>query len=252
MTKDSISKSYKPEPRLVETFVIIDLDRTLLNTDAWVNLVYLQLQKRGITPEQARHELDFTMQQTGTSFSLLEHIERTRGKVLLNDVMNDILLIAQNGELDPDELLYAGTAQLLNVLEARNVPFAILTYGNELDQTFKLDIVRALLGRNSDQLHGVVTDEPKKAAWIVRSWTDVTTQRGVGIPISIAKIEGLRASCIVILDDKKQNLEPSADFIKGILVDNSQQDSGGALSIITIVHHLESGSSLQEIAGIQG
>lgn len=250
MSNDLTLKHRIQEPRTVDTFAVIDLDRTLLNTDVLAELLYSQLHEYGFTPEQVAVELSFIQQQTGKSFPLFDHISKTHGSELLENILEKTLLLAEDGDLDADTLLCKGAAQLLELLERKDVPHAILTYGNELDQAFKLSLVRKLLRKTEQELPAAITDEPRKAAWIAATWDDID-QGAIAIPGPIAAIDGLRAHTIIIIDDKLSNLESDSKSVKGILVNNTESAPAGHMSTSDLVRHIDRGMSLGQIAQLQ-
>lgn len=250
-THDPTPRHYEREPRLVETFAVIDLDRTLLNTGALVELLYAQFHEHGFTAEQITGELAFIEQQTGTSFSLFEYIETTHSKDLLESILEKVLLLAEDGVLDGDTLLCAGADRLLELLEYKDVPHAILTYGNELDQAFKLSLIRKLLGKTANELPAAITDEPKKAAWISATWDDVDQAGGIAVPEAIAGETRLRARNIVVIDDKQGNLDSDNPAVMGILVNNSEARPSSSTSTADLVEYLEAGMPLTNIAHFQ-
>lgn len=251
MTNDSMLHRSGVKPRTVETFAVIDLDRTLLNTSALIELLYSQLLAHGFTSEQIAAELSFIEQQTGTSFSLFDHIEKTHSRELLESILEKVLLLAEDGDLDIDTLLCEGAARLLELLEHNDVPHVILTYGNEVDQAFKLSLVRKLLRKSEEGLPAAITDEPKKAAWISATWDDIDESGAIAIPEAIAGVGHLRARSVVIIDDKQSNLDSDNPAVKGILVNNLATRPSGSMSTDDLVRCIETGMSLTHIAHLQ-
>lgn len=247
----SSNQSRQLEPRTVDVFAVIDLDRTLLNTSALIELLYFQLHEHGYTSEQITKELAFIERQTGTSFSLFDHIEKTHSGEILESILESVLLQAEDGVLDAGVLLCKGTQRLLELLERSDVPHAILTYGNELDQAFKLTLVRKLLKKSEDELSAAITDEPKKAAWIAATWDDIDSTGAIAIPEAIAGVAHLRAQNIVIIDDKPANLDSDSLAVKGILVNNSETKPLGSMSTEDLAKAVETGVSLTQIANLQ-
>lgn len=238
-------RRHETEPRHVETFAVIDLDRTLLDTSTLVDMLLLQLHDHGYDARQVSGFIDFIHSRTGSSLSLREFFESSieDGEVLYGTVKQELLQLAEGGELT-DELLYAGAAELLDTLDETDVPFAILTYGDVADQDFKLSLLRMLTSRQIGELHATITTEREKARWISHTWS----QDGLlHVPDDIYGHAPIVADSVVVLDDKPQNLHSESSAVRGILIDNHHQ-SAGSISIVELVVAIRSGVSLDDLS----
>jgi hypothetical protein len=239
---------YEQEPRFVDTFVVLDLDRTLLETDALVELLCMQLLNHGISREQIDADLLFIHRQKGASFKLLDFFEAQYGKGLFDIVKREILELAKNGELK-EGLLCEGAPELIGKLGASSTPFCVLTYGEEHSQRFKLELVEQLFGQDEVQLHAVVTKETNKAAWIEKNWQHDESGRVV-VPNDGYASSELRATTVVVIDDKLSNLKSGDDRIRGILVNNGNDRPKDSLSTADVAKLITHGVPLDEIAQV--
>jgi hypothetical protein len=244
--KEHPPMNHEYEARQVDTFVVFDLDRTLLRTDTLTDMVCLQLLDHGVGLEQVRADLNFIHQQIGTSFSLLEYLEAQYGSELYLAVRDDVEALVESGELVHD-LVYEGTADLLSELERNEVPFAILTYGNRESQEFKLRLFRRLMNRTPETMHATITLESKKSDWIARTWQG-TGDGSLLVPTEIYPESSLSTRMVVVVDDKRANLESSDERIKGILIDNAPEGAKEGATIVELADFVRRGGSLSEYA----
>lgn len=234
-------------PRKVDTFAVLDLDRTLMHTGVLTDLLCMQLLNHGVSIDQVRKDIDFVRRSDGMSFSTLDYIQAQYGPARYASVMHEIEARVKEGEY-ADELLCDGTRELLSALEERDVPFAVLTYGERINQEFKLTLLRHMVNRSAKQLHATVTSESNKASWIASDeWRQAGTE-GFAVPAFIYPQAELHARHVVVIDDKRTNLESDSDAVLGILVDNAK--GSGALTTAEVAHMLADGMDLVAIADV--
>ena len=239
------------EPRIVETFTVLDLDRTLLDSDTLVGLLYNELQKLGIPADELNLDQAFARDQTGNSFSLLEHLVHEYGQELVTGAMQSVRDLAQNGELPAEAIVCPGANELLDYLDDNNIPHAILTFGENDYQQFKIEVVRAVLGKTEATLPATITSEPKKAEWISHTWEGDGSGERFHVPVSISGDEQIQASYVVVVDDKSSNITSQNEHVKGILVNNTQVRPTGSLSTADLAEYLQAGLSLGRISDLQ-
>lgn len=235
------------QPRSVEVFAVLDLDRTLMQSGVLTDLLCMQLLNHGVSIDQVRKDIDFVHRNDGMSFSTLDYIQAQYGPAKYASVMHEIEEIVKDGGLK-EELLCEGTLELLAALEAQDVPYAVLTYGERINQEFKLTLLRHMVNRSSKQLHATVTSETKKASWIASGEWKHEGEDGFAVPAFIYPQADLRAKCIVVVDDKLSNLESDDDAVLGILVDNAHDS--GVLTTTEVAQLLTSGMDLRAVADI--
>jgi len=235
------------QPRSIETFAVLDLDRTLMNSGVLTDLLFMQLLNHGVSIDQVQKDIDFVRRSDGMSFSTLDFILAQYGTAKYTSVMHEIEEIVKEGGFK-NELLCDGTLELLNALEAQDVPYAVLTYGERINQEFKLTLLRHMVNRSAKQLHATVTEESNKASWIASDeWKSEGKQRFT-VPAFIYPQADLHANYVVVIDDKLSNLESNDDAVLGILVDNAK--GTGALSTAEVARLLADGMDLRAVADI--
>lgn len=235
------------QPRNVEAFAVLDLDRTLMQSGVLTDLLCMQLLNHGVSAEQVRKDIDFVHRNDGLSFSMLDFILAQYGTAKYTSVMHEIEQIVKEGGLK-DELLCEGTLKLLAALEEQDVPYAVLTYGERINQEFKLTLLRHMVNRSARQLHATVTSEPKKASWIASGEWRADGKEGFAVPAFIYPQADLHAKYIVVIDDKQSNLESNNDAVLGILVDNAHDS--GALTTAEVAQLLADGMDLLAVADV--
>lgn len=232
-------------PRNVDTFVVLDLDRTLMHTGALTDHLCMQLLHHGVSIDQVRKDIDFVHRSDGLSFSTLDYIQAQYGPEKYASVMHEIEARVKGGELT-DTLLCDGTLELLAALESRDIPFAVLTYGERVNQEFKLTLLREMVHRTGKQLHATVTSERNKASWIASSEWKQEGKDGFAVPAFIYPQAELHAHYVAVIDDKPANLESESDEVVGILVDNTK--GSGALTTAEVAQMVANGIDLVAIA----
>lgn len=236
-------------PRQVTDFIILDLDRTLFDTDRLIELLIMRLERYGVPKSETTASLSGIKSSAGQSLSMVEFLTKRHGADLVGRVIRDMEVIAQAGRLDDAELLYGGaSATLLREFDARGVPYAILTYGREADQRFKLDLIRLLTGRDEQDLPAVITDEPRKGAWIHAKWLDKGSGSQFRIPSEFTHDQTIIAKRIIILDDKIANLQSPDKNVLGINIDNQAASVSEACSIASVSAYVRQGGNVAELA----
>lgn len=232
-------------PRIVDTFVVIDLDRTLLVSDALTELLYSQLTRYGVTMAQINEDFSYVKRHAGKSFSQGNYLRSKYGDDLYRQAVIETENQIVSGE-SAETLLYDGAIQLLRELDHHEIPYTILTYGEKENQELKLRLLRLLLAEQNTTLHAVVTSEPEKAKWIETTWQH--TEQGFSVPSTIYKAETLVARSVVIIDDKPANLTSDSSEIIGILVDNTAQEGSKGLLLTAIAEYVAKGGSLSDFS----
>jgi hypothetical protein len=211
------SLDHELEPRSVDEYVAIDMDRTLLDTDAVIELLCMLMTQHGATQSEMEKEIADIYSQTGTSLQLLEYL-REHHPEKIDVVIEEALALAEDGAIK--HLIFDGTAELFEELDKKQVPFGIMTYGNEEDQQFKLSLLRKIINRDAKSLPSIITQESYKALAITKWQKDVATEDFI-IPVEFGHDTPIHTKRIIILDDKKDNLvSPENERVLGVLVDN--------------------------------
>lgn len=243
-----IDMKHELESRTVDYFAVLDLDRTLLDSDKIVRLMCEALPRFGVDEQAAQDDLDSMRAATGRSLSAFEFLAGRHGDETVRLLVSDMFQRAENGRLDDKDLLYGDSSvRLLDELDERDIPFAVLTYGEQDYQEFKLALYRILTGRYGDRLPAVVTDEPRKGDWIHGHWSDGSDDH-MRVPADFTGDDTIVAREVVIIDDKLHNLESPDGVVKGIHIDNRHDRPAGRVTIQQVVEQLQSGVGLNEIA----
>jgi len=232
------------EPRRVDTFVVLDLDRTLLHSDNLIAVLCKELHNHGVSLEEIEEVSAYIFTQIGTSFSGTGYITEKYGEEMLNAVMADAMAKAEAGELE-EILLYPGTRELLDQLDEIGTPFGVLTFGEQRNQQFKIDLLRAILKRPAERLPATVTSEPSKSHWMHDSWEQ---DDGLFmIPADFTHSQAVTAEHLVTLDDKLVNLYSYDENVRGILIAN-QENAAQGVPIAKIVEALRAGITIKELS----
>jgi FMN phosphatase YigB (HAD superfamily) len=204
--------------RAVPLFVVIDLDRTLLDTDKLNELLCQVVDASNDARLDDGDPYAYILRQAGKSFSVSNYLNERFGP----DANAMAWLRLQEAAHEHPTLLHAGASQLLATLDQQAVPYGLVTYGEANNQQAKLRLVHAVLGKQADELPYLITDEPNKAQWIAHHWKR-TGDSAFHIHETLSR-EGLRTDRVVIIDDKAMNTATDDPGICGILIDNRGGD----------------------------
>ena len=237
--------NYETEPREVDTFVVIDLDRTVLNTSNLISLLCSLLPKFGVTAEDAIEAESMIRAADGSSLFPIGFLRGQFGDEPVDAVMDDIREMAELGEIK-EMLLYRGSYELLDALDGEDVPWGIMTYGEVADQEFKLDIFRRMTNRDKSNCPAEITDKPKKSRWIHKDW--YTEDGRIKIDPKLSNGLEIYAKQIVVLDDKLKNLESPDPGVKGIPIDNHSIDSTETYTVASVAELVRQGRQIESLA----
>jgi len=232
------------EARKVATVAVLDMDRTLLNTDqlayAMCDMLILHTgPEEDINQHKAHIDANY-----GNNFSVTDYLAEIYNEEIVELIKEDLLNLAESDELR-ERLLFPGTMELLDALAESDTPHAILTRGVRKNQEFKLALFRRLVDRSEEELPGEVTTEEYKSEWIHHTWTD---EGRIVIPKGFFGKESLQAEQVIVIDDKKDNLLSPDIRVKGILVDNREAPPKGKYSIAAIAELVNQGGKLEALA----
>lgn len=209
-------RNHEREGLLDDILVIIDVDRTLLETNLYSEAIFTILARQGMSADAARLD-ELVEHGTGNNFDLMEQVEKLGIFPGADEIID-----AVNGR----SFLYPGVDRLLGELEASGIAAMILTYGGLNGQRVKLEIIRRELEEKGLSLPpSVITQEQYKAEWVDTKW-EKTKDGQFLVPKGIDGLSGRSFRRIIILDDKTSNLETSNGDIEGIKVDNSKKRKG--------------------------
>lgn len=214
--------SHEIEPlRDVHTFVVLDLDRTLLRSDRLNEWLCEHIDRsHDIQPDDG-DPYEFIQGQTGASLSVLAYLSGRYGQAAEYSARQQLLAQAEMTE----ELLYPGARELIEGLERQTVPYGILTYGDTDNQQFKLDLLHKLVGKHTGEINTLVTNEQRKAQWIESHWRAADGTERFTIHPDLSPTQTIHAQNILIVDDKPENTEADDGHIVEFVIDNSLSPS---------------------------
>lgn len=238
---DSVANS-KTVSKIVDEVVVLDLDRTLLNTGLVTDMLLSRLLQYGVTKKQRDAMKGYVESQTGNSLDFFAWLE---GEI--KDVSIDVLIEDTLQNITPEQgkvLLCTGAAELIEVLELKSASFFILTYGEYRYQNFKIRLFRQILGKSNDAVPAVLTTQSHKGRWIAAEWFNDSDEFAT-VPAGLVDGWGdVHAHSVVIVDDKRQNLVSSGKRVVGILVNDTRISSELTYSLPMIIDAVRSGQSL--------
>lgn len=223
-------------PVPIDAFIVLDLDRTLLNTDALMDLLFEQLsQTDGTNTEEVQAAKNVSYAHKGKSFDVTTLIDDRFGDGTFERLHQQIIAMAHDVDMRK-RLLYAGASDLIETLESAGSYYSILTHGSQEFQSDKLRLLGALTDRLEPPFNAYITTETNKAEWINRQWQ--RDRARFMVPNDVYRQRSVAAQSIIVIDDKRTNLETTNEHIKGILVDNDTHPAEGTLSVLDIAMHL--------------
>lgn len=171
-----MSPEYEPVPPNPEFAVLLDVDRTVLKSEAFSGYAYQVLEQMGISPQiidQVQHEQS---QQRGNAFDYLPRVFElandkgampnfSYGTIGAIEAYLERMFMQDDAQLRRfrASILVEGTEELVDQLEHANMATILCTSGGEVTQRLKLNVLRKVL--NVDPPWIIVgTDQQQKAA----------------------------------------------------------------------------------------
>lgn len=241
-----LAGEHERQPIIIERFVLPDIDRSVLNTEAYLLLLTQSLVEAGVPGADAAESLQLLRASKGTSLSAPEFLRGIYG-----DEMTEVAMeLLQSYEDNPNirsSLLYGGaTIRLFNALDAQQQPFGLMTYGERNTQQQKIDSIRRMTRRNKFNLRAEITKSTAKSESLARRAIEIDGEMLIPIPTTLTSSFTV-ARQVVILDDKKSNLRSSNTAILGIEI-NNEHPASGQISIDDLVTAIESGIDIAQLA----
>ena len=233
---------HEQEPmREVHSFVVLDLDRTILNTDALNRQICERIDKSIDTSPEQGDPYEFIQSQKGKALSVAAYLDNRYGHEAYEQVTTTLAREAET----PDQpraadLIYPGVAELLAALEDNDTPYGILTYGEPANQIFKLRIFHALVKKYEGAINALVTDQQFKAQWIESNWKESPDSEGGWFVVhpELSSNATIKAQHIVVVDDKLENTQSEDARIVEFVVDNDQSNPEADFQPIEQLAHL--------------
>ncbi|MDN5274228.1 MAG: hypothetical protein JWP06_129 [Candidatus Saccharibacteria bacterium] len=214
-------------------FYVIDLDRTLVNTEKLYEVLELVLERDTDVGTQRLNEERAAIEANGESFvmvnSLRRILEAANSTVSWQELQRAFILEAQHtgGVLEP----YA--AELLQILNDRQLPYGIITYGSEAWQLAKIEAAGLM-----DVPHLVT--RIKEKGRLLTGWKHAGDTFIIP-PAMTHDFTPLEVDSIVFLDDKAVSFNDMPTGVRGVFVKSPTREllesQRGALpsSVATVV-----------------
>lgn len=231
------------QPEIIEHFVLLDVDRTILNSTTFVeDYVYGTLRSHyiaavpDVTEDAAQRVIDSVSQEEranrGKAFDYLAvygEFMVARGAVLptYQTIAREILTNnrGEDGRIRQEfiqRILVPGTLELIQAIDA-SAPWGFLTTGGQQTQRLKLEILAAILEQECRvRSLGLVLSSEQKAHMVETVWYDETLA-AYHIPRDLSP-QPLAAQRITLIDDKPKNLMHTASTITTHLVHAAELD----------------------------
>lgn len=191
-------------------FWLLDLDRTLLDLDVLVQLLYEVLDESGVMPSHELHRKQTEIEESGGSFSPVAAIIEYGGEALWQAVQLQLIERA-----DKDLLRLSGATQLLHALDAHRRDYAIMTYGVPAWQTLKLQLA------GFDTIPYIIIDTPQKGQ-LIDSWRDdndcFVLPKALGSASKVVCVETL-----ALVDDKQLAFNGLPTQVRGYWVQTGRE-----------------------------
>lgn len=178
---------------MLQRFIVLDLDRTLLDTEAYARLLISTL-----LPMEGHDKAAAKLAGvTGQSFDFLAYILDKAG-VDYKTATAKVLQAVQPGDR---RLLMPGAAEFIGFLVQSQEHFGILTMGTVPNQQLKLAVLHKITGVT---ISAEITNTQNKSLDFLQNRWDGNAfylspdLSGVG--------DGLRTKTIILVDDKQSNL----------------------------------------------
>lgn len=209
-----------------DCFIAIDMDRTLIDTNAFADRLPELFR---LSESETREYLDRERTERGKEFDAYEYLAG-RGVYSRTPETRDFIgLFSSRQEMA--RLLLPGASDLLSTLKDARLPHGIWTKGSDRYQQLKVDVLRQLVDAPGLPV-AIISDDVglarSKAHVVEKDWYDTSRARFL-VPASLHdRAEPLWVQTVVVIDDKPENLTHS-----------------GSVDLVTIV---AAGDSLSNLA----
>lgn len=231
--------------KVVEEFVVLDLDRTLLDSTEVAWFVLAGLASHGFSEKRIKQAIGYIETQSGKSFYLFDYISQEFPEVKPGKLAAELLLDERLLNKVRSRLLCAGADELIEELNLHTVPHMILTYGEQDYQQFKISLLRKLVDKSTERLPALITQSENKSDWIVEAWFEPSREYAK-IPDNVAG-EDIQARHVIIIDDKLQNTVTSHEHVHGLLVNNFKGQNSDMLTTAYVANALRNGVRLSDL-----
>lgn len=219
-----------------ETYVVLDLDRTLIDTEL-INKTYEKIVAESSNDlSEAMNLAKQADEAAGRSFD--PHLFVREALLDSVAIMNDFEVELTNRLNGRDDVLNPGALELIDQLKTWGVAHGILTYGHSEWQRIKLQV--SGLDR---KLPSKITADKHKGAEI-GSWQSDTGEFHVPVELTSHEIGAAAVyQTVVLVDDKAVSFEDLPDGVKGIWYRPSEHlllsQQGDVPATVTVVDHLD-------------
>lgn len=200
----------------MSVFYVLDLDRTLANTERLYDVLQEVLERYTNVTVEMLNEERAAVESRGESFKMihsLRHLlEKTRSNVDWEQIERTFIETA----LQTDGVLEPHALDLLEILDSKRLPYGIITYGNEAWQLAKIEAAGLL------SVPHLVT-RIKEKGHLLAGW-----QRSDGSfvipPAMTQNFQSIAVDSIVFLDDKAISFKDIPEGVRGIFVRSPLRD----------------------------
>lgn len=226
-----------PQVHKTDVYVVLDLDRTLLDTTKLVLLVAQILNALGVSKVELAKIYAHIRQQDGNQFDYNVYMREVLGDETVNAMIDQLTKQLESGDIDASELFYDGVAETFDALDTAGIPYGIVTAGGEETQTLKLTLLRAVFKRN---IPARIVASTGKAMLAQEGWY-VPNQSEFIVPKDLSAGDSVVAQRIAVVDDKPENLVTDNKHIATYLIDNTRQVGKDTLTMVEFAKMVSEG-----------
>ena len=225
-------RNFEQETIEPSTLVVLDMDRTLLKSNRFVDVVFDSL--RTVNPEKTS-VIDRVQREEranrGAAYDYLAALEQGGLQIDGTMLASEILQNAESTEGLAEDLLAPDAIAAIDEINRRkNLSAIIMTAGGRETQALKIEVVNGLIAKLSQSkcaLPAVVVDDSVVKAAIVGELFD-----GESGDFSIEKLVDQQAKMfsdidgatygaiehVIVIDDKPKNVESRDERVRGVVV----------------------------------
>jgi hypothetical protein len=169
-------------------FFAIDFDRCLSNTDALFDIFYDVVDEHAELDREQLVRARKSIEDNGGSFDQISALRALLSQTALKEFIDTFITRSQ-----ANDVLSKGSRELMQSLEDKDVPFGIISYGNEDWQKVKIQ------ASGIASLPVLITPHSRKGE-IISTWQQ---ESGLfKIPQELTSSGSLEVETVVLLDDK--------------------------------------------------
>lgn len=191
----------RPWPKLLPHLWVLDLDRTILDTNKFVERFTEFLDTFRVVDIGHLRQMQRAAQASGGSFDVISYLKDSSANQVdplhLDPLLADFVTSAQP---DAHQLYEPQARELLDYLDAQEEPYVFMTKGGLEWQGLKIHAL------DLGHVPRIITDQTDKTAQLAGAYRDGVFVLDEAIGLTGGPVDGIRTNTYTIVDDKVESM----------------------------------------------